>query len=171
MATPLHIVTISDILNLVNPKQGDEMEENNNGNTEQEKKPHVYGADMARAAFDAMDKEKERENVISSDADAFLDECEKAHRNPIEVVKFLAGRNGIELSGKRPEELGTGDMYDVLREVVDMVVEDIFDADGEDDESQDDEDPEVSANSRPTLPSRTVRPARKSVIVEYAFSW
>lgn len=146
------------------------MEEKTNSNTEPEKKPHVYGADLARAAFDAMDKESERENIVSSDAEAFLDECEKADRNPIEVVKFLAGKNGIELSGKRPEDLGKGHMYDVLREVVDMVVEDIFD-DGDEDAEQGDDDVESDSNSRPALASKVVRPARKSVFVEYAFSW
>ena len=126
------------------------------------KKEERYGAKVALAAFDSMKKAKKRENEVSMDAKAFIEECEKEGANPIEVVKFVAGQHGIELSGKRPEE--NGFLYDVLREVVDIVVEGIFEDEEDGGEDEDDEfDPTV-------LVARN-KPVRKCRVLGYAFTW
>ena len=121
-----------------------------------------YGAKVALAAFDSMEKAKEREDEVSMNAKAFIEECEKAGRNPIEVVKFVAGKHGIELSGKRPDE--NGNLYDLLREVVDTVVDRIFEE--EEDGGDEDED-----EFDPTVLVARNKPVRKCRVFGYAFTW
>lgn len=121
-----------------------------------------YGARVALSAFDSMKKAKERENEVSTDANAFIEECKKEGVNPIEVVKFVAGQHGIELSGKRPEE--NGFLYDLLREVVDIVVEGFFEDDEDGDEDEDDD------FDTTVLVGRN-KPVRKCRVFGYAFTW
>ena len=129
---------------------------------DEEKSEERYGAIVALAAFDSMEKAKEREKEVSVDAKAFIEECEKAGRNPIDVVKFVAGQYGIELSGKRPDD--KGHLYDLLREVVDTVVDKFFEDEVDDGDGDDDEfDPTV-------LVARN-KPVRKCRVFGYAFTW
>ena len=120
-----------------------------------------YGARVALAAFDSMKKAKERENEVSIDAKAFIEECEKEGANPIDVVKFVAGQHGIELSGKRPEE--NGFLYDLLREVVDIVVEGFFEDEEDGGEDEDDE-------SDPTVLVARNKPVRRCRAFWYTFT-
>ena len=129
---------------------------------DEEKSEERYGARVALAAFDSMKKAKECENEVSMDAKAFIEECEKAGRNPIDVVKFVAGQQGIELSGERPVE--NGHLYDILREVVDIVVEKLFE--DEDDDGDDDDD-----EFDPTVLVARNEPVRKCRVFGYAFTW
>ena len=125
----------------------------------------AYGAEVAHAAFRAMDAEKERSDGVKSDAKAFIEACEKEDRNPIDVVRFIAGQAGLKLSGDRPDG-EKGKTYDLLREVVDNVVEEVFDDVLESDgKSQDDSDDDMD----PTI--LVARPVRKTRIVKYAFTW
>jgi len=113
---------------------------------DEEKSEERYGARVALAAFDSMKKAKECENEVSMDAKAFIEECEKAGRNPIDVVKFVAGQQGI------------------LREVVDIVVEKLFE--DEDDDGDDDDD-----EFDPTVLVARNEPVRKCRVFGYAFTW
>lgn len=130
-----------------------------------QEKEEKYGTKVAKAAFEAMDKEKEVSESIASEAEAFVEECDKAGRNPIEVVKFVAKEAGIELSGPRPEDREKCMSYDLLREVVDIVVERVFECD-EGEEEDDEDDPTILvAKSCP------VRKTRNASVFGYAFSW
>ena len=121
-------------------------------------KSDQYGAKMARAAFDMMENEAKQEDALSADAKAFIKECQEAGKNPIEVVKFLAGKEGIELSGKAPSDDGKRQVYDLLREVVDNVVEAAF-ASMDQDEDDDWDDPTIQV-------ARNV-PFRKTHVLRY----
>ena len=128
---------------------------------DEEKSEERYGARVALAAFDSMKKAKEREKEVSMDAKAFIEECEKAGRNPIDVVKFVAGQHGIELSGKRPDD--KGHLYDLLREVVDTVVDQFFDDEEDVGEDEDDMvDPDILVVNKPVSKCR---------VFGYAFTW
>lgn len=129
------------------------------------KKTGCYGAKVAHDAFDAMDADKKREESVSSDAKAFVEACENDGRDVIETVKFVARKNGIELSGKRPSDTEKADLYDLLREVVDIVVEEFFDDDGEGEDDPDD------SGDCPEMPTSKTSPVRKSAVFTYAFSW
>lgn len=127
-----------------------------------------YGEDVARAALDVMEAEQKRADAVSANAQAFIDACEKAGRNPISVVKFVAGKNGIGLSGSRPDDAVKASLYDLLREVVDTVVESFF----EPDDASDDEDDETDEEEfDPTVLVARNNPVRKCRVFGYAFSW
>ena len=134
------------------------------------KKAHErYGASVAIEALSSMKNEKKRKDEVSSDAKAFIEECEAAGENPISAVKFVAGKKGIELSGERPEG-ENGKMYDLLREVVDEVVEKIFMEEEDDDEFE--EESEMDDELDPTVLVAKNRPARKCRgVFGYAFTW
>lgn len=95
-------------------------------NTNAGKKTVRYGAKVALEALDYMDALSKRDDEVSSDAKAFIEECENAGKDPIEVVKFLADQRGIDLSGRCPGEESGKVLYDLLRKVVDVVVDDAF---------------------------------------------
>ena len=128
-----------------------------------------YGASVAIEALSSMKNEKKRKDEVSSDAEAFIAECEVAGENPISAVKFIAGKKGIVLSGERPEG-ENGKMYDLLREVVDEVVEKIFMEEEDDDDFE--EESEMDDELDPTVLVAKNRPARKCRgVFGYAFTW
>jgi len=119
-----------------------------------------YGANVALDAINSMGKDEKREDEALLDAEAFIEECDKLGKDPISVVRFVADKNGIELSGKRPDG-EKGRLYDVLRDVVDRVVEDIF--------NEEDDDEEAECCTAPACSESG--PIRKCSVIGYAFTW
>lgn len=70
--------------------------------------PQAWGAGIAEVAVARMaanDGNAKRDGGLTSlkitdeDIDGFIEECDRQGRNPLDVVKFVADENGIDLSG------------------------------------------------------------------------
>lgn len=67
-----------------------------------------YGEMIARSAIEEMVKPAEADTgdgllVAEQDVDSFICECDKSGKNPLEVIQFVAKKNGISLTGKAPK--------------------------------------------------------------------
>lgn len=74
---------------------------------EKEVAPGAQGEMIARSAIEEMvnpveDDPGEGICVAEQDVDSFICECEKSGKNPIEVIQFVAKKNGISLTEKAP---------------------------------------------------------------------
>ena len=68
----------------------------------------AQGEMIARSAIEEMVKPVEADPgeglcVAEQDVDSFICECEKSGKNPLEVIQFVAKKNGISLTGKAPK--------------------------------------------------------------------
>lgn len=75
---------------------------------EKEAAPGAQGEMIARSAIEEMVKPVEADPgdglcVAEQDVDSFICECEKSGKNPLEVIQFVAKKNGISLTGKTPK--------------------------------------------------------------------
>ncbi len=71
-------------------------------------KEGARGEMIARSAIEEMVKPVEADPgeglcVAEQDVDSFICECEKSGKNPLEVIQFVAKKNGISLTGKTPK--------------------------------------------------------------------
>ena len=82
----------------------------------------LYGAEFGEAvasiAIDAMRDEEAPRDA----ARAFIKKCVSENRNPLDVVKRVAGRYGISISRDAPPDNEKKHIYYLLREVVEQVV-------------------------------------------------
>ena len=79
----------------------------------------AFGEAVASMAIDAMNEEEEPKEAAA----AFIGKCVSEGRNPIEVVKRVAGHYKISVSSEEPPENDAlRHVYFLLREVVRQVV-------------------------------------------------
>lgn len=130
------------------------------------------GAKIARDALAAMEKETASEERVASEAEEFVNECEKSGRSAIDVVSFVAGKSGVRLSEPRPEDEEKGRLHDLLKAAVGVAVRrDVLNAgspragiclsDLSEDDGFDDYTQLVARN----------KPVRKGRVFGYAFTW
>ena len=77
-------------------------------NAEKEYATGAQGEMIARSAIEEMVKPVEADPgeglcVAEQDVDSFICECEKSGKNPLEVIQFVAKKNGISLTEKAPK--------------------------------------------------------------------
>lgn len=89
----------------------------------------VYGYRLAQKAIIEMNEpkpeevaKKDAEEDIQADVDAFLENCDISSRHPLDVVAYIAKREGIELSGEPPKDETKRKIYELLKAVVKKVV-------------------------------------------------
>lgn len=107
-------------------------------NVEGEKNASVCNADspscslgeaIAAGAIVKMEKGKREEKkhedhkITEADIDGFIERCDKEGKNPLDVVKFIAEINGIDISFERvPMDSSKRGVYDLLKGVVKKVL-------------------------------------------------
>jgi hypothetical protein len=61
--------------------------------------------------------------ITEADIDGFIEKCDKEGKNPLDVVKFIAEINGIDISSEcMPKDASKRSVYELLKGVVKKVI-------------------------------------------------
>lgn len=103
--------------------------ENASGGNAGPDSPVAWGESVAKSAAAGMDAPKAEEVVIAEDqrikdedVDGFLEACDRQGKNPLDVVKFIAEQNGIDLSSVPRGDSLKLRLYELLKAVVRKVL-------------------------------------------------
>ena len=103
--------------------------ENASGGDAGSDSPIAWGYSVARSAAAGMDAPKaagvalsEELQIKEEDVDGFLEACERQGKNPLDVVKYIAENNGIDLSSVPRGDSLKLRLYELLKGVVRKVL-------------------------------------------------
>ena len=91
--------------------------------------PVAWGESVAKSAVAGMDAPKaegvclsDEMQIKDEDIDGFIEKCDKEGKNPLDVVKFIAEQNGIDLSSVPRGDSLKLRLYELLKGVVRKVL-------------------------------------------------